>query len=184
MIARFGAGIRSRRGYRAVISAPVLLAALLLTSLCLRAPALGAAGTPVPAVSCPATPVVFGEVAATPLPVASPVPAIAASPVAAGGLQVRLEAASDQAGPGTLTVLVADPTCGPVSGATVTISTQSLDMNMGVETNQAAEQAPGRYVATGVALGMGGRWKADVKIERPGQPPVTAEFLFTLKGPM
>ena len=185
MAAASGNGTRARHGFRLVAFGGALLIGALLLAAGIGHPQPGGAagtpaamGTPCPLASPMATPGVTG----TAMPVATPV--TEATPGAAAGLRLVLLVGSEQAGPNTLTVTVADAACRPVSGATVTILTQSLDMNMGTATNKTVEQAPGQYVATGVAMGMGGRWKVDVRVERPGQPTASAEFLVILKGPM
>jgi hypothetical protein len=105
------------------------------------------------------------------------------TPVVVSGLTINLSASSDQAGPETLIVELSDEGDAPVSGAHVTVSAQSLDMDMGEFPYEAAETEPGHYVADRVAMGMGGDWKVEVDIAIAGQQPIVAYFLVPLEGP-
>lgn len=105
------------------------------------------------------------------------------TPLVEAGLSVTLRVDELKAGPVDLTIEVADAAGRPVSGATVTIATQHLEMNHGVSTNEAEAAAPGRYVAERVAMGMGGTWQAEVTLEQPGEAPVEVTFRVVLEGP-
>ncbi len=110
-------------------------------------------------------------------------PASLDTPVDAEGLTVVLTADGASAGPRDLTVIVTDDDGEPVTDATVAISTSSLEMDHGVSTSETEMIEPGRYLAEHVPMGMGGDWKAEVSIERPGASPVVVEFVVTLEGP-
>ena len=99
------------------------------------------------------------------------------------GLSVTLRADELKAGPVDLTIEVVDATGRPVSGATVMIETQHLEMNHGVSTDEAIAVAPGCYVAERVGMGMGGTWQAEVTVEPPGERPVEVTFVVELSGP-
>ncbi len=119
---------------------------------------------------------------ATPCPAGTPVAEVG-TPMVVAGLSVTLLADELEAGPVDLTVEVADGAGRPVRGATVMIDTQHLEMNHGVETDEAEAVGPGSYVAERVGMGMGGTWQADVTIARRGEAPVTVTFLLVLEGP-
>jgi YtkA-like len=104
-------------------------------------------------------------------------------PLVVSGLTINLSANSDQAGPVALTVDLSDRSGAPVSGAQVTVSARSLDMDMGQFPYEATETEPGHYVADRVAMGMGGDWKVEVDIAIPGQPTIVAYFVVPLEGP-
>jgi hypothetical protein len=105
------------------------------------------------------------------------------TPVVVSGVTINLVASSDQAGPVKLTVELSDENENPISGAQVTVSARSLDMDMGEFPYQATETDPGHYVADRVAMGMGGDWKVEVDIAIPGQPSIIAYFVVPLEGP-
>ena len=105
------------------------------------------------------------------------------TPVEVDGLTVVLTADGTAAGPRALTVIVTDAAGEPVTDATVSISTSSLEMDHGVSTNETEMIEPGRYLADHVSMGMGGDWKAEVSIERPDAEAVVVEFVVTLDGP-
>jgi hypothetical protein len=107
-----------------------------------------------------------------------------ATPIAISGLTINLTADSDRAGPVTLTVDIQEQAGKPVTGASVTVTARSLEMDMGANPHDASETNPGRYVAENVAMGMGGDWLVEVAIEVPGQPIVTIYFRVPLSGPM
>ena len=81
------------------------------------------------------------------------------------------------------TVVVVDDACRPVTGATVTIRTRSLEMDHGVRTTTAEEVASGRYLAERVPMGMAGDWEAVVTVERPGADAAVVVFVLTLESP-
>jgi hypothetical protein len=182
---------RTRRP--AVVAVAVVAVALLLLAALARTGAslsqMDTAGTPCPeATPAEGTPGAAG----TPTPdlVATPCPAPAAgawpglgTPVAAGDLTVTLEADNLRAGPRDLTVVLLDADGQPVIDATVTVRTRSLEMDHGVSTDETVQTEPGRYLAEGVSLGMGGDWLAEVTVERPGAEPVVLSFVLTLEGP-
>ena len=99
------------------------------------------------------------------------------------GLSVTLRADELKAGPVDLTIEVIDAAGRPVTGATVTIESQHLEMNHGVSTDEASAVAPGCYVAERVGMGMGGTWQADVTVELSGKIAVKVAFLVELEGP-
>jgi YtkA-like len=105
------------------------------------------------------------------------------NPLVVSGFTINLSASSDQAGPVALTVDLSDQSGAPVSGAQVTVSARSLDMDMGEFPYEAAETTPGHYVADRVAMGMGGDWKVEVDVAIPGQQTIVAYFVVPLEGP-
>lgn len=115
-------------------------------------------------------------------PAATPVPGFG-TPTTRDGLMVTLQAATTEAGPNTLTVEIRDRRERPVTNARVTITTRSLEMDMGTYVDRARSVAPGRY-AVDTPLGMGGRWQATVEVRRQGHRPVVVEFVVTLRGPV
>ncbi|HEY7034205.1 MAG TPA: FixH family protein [Thermomicrobiales bacterium] len=137
-----------------------------------------------PVVATPCAPA--SSVVATP-PIATPCPTIGdqvdlGTPAAGGDLVVELGVSSDQAGPVTLTVRVTDQSGAPVSGATVVVKARHLDMDMGEFPHDALPIAPGLYAAERVGMGMGGHWRIEVDVTRPGEPPVAVFFLVTMQG--
>jgi YtkA-like len=104
-------------------------------------------------------------------------------PLVVSGITINLLASSDQAGPVNLTVELSDESGAPITGAQVTVSAHSLEMDMGEFPYEAAETEPGHYVADRVAMGMGGDWKVEVDIAIPGQQKIVAYFLVPLEGP-
>lgn len=105
------------------------------------------------------------------------------TPVEVDGLTVVLTSDDAAAGPRDLTVIVTDATGEPVTDATVSISTSSLEMDHGVSTSETEMIEPGRYLADHVSMGMGGDWKVEVSIERPDTEAVVVAFIVTLDGP-
>jgi hypothetical protein len=160
-------------------TAPFAVAAFGLV-LALAAMTFGAGATPAAAPPC----VSLG----TPAPTGSPEAAACqptgpGTPVAGGGLTITLGARQTEAGPVDLVVKVRDEGGRPVDDADVSIVTTHLEMDHGSEPDRAAGAGGGRYVAEEVAMGMGGRWQAEVVVERPGQPPVSVRFVVDLAGP-
>src|SRR5688500_18779936 len=151
----------------------LLIAALAGSSAPLRQTNI--AGTPCPA----ATPGV-----GTPVPTADDAPAFVdvdslcgevtefGTPIAAGELTVTIEADRLTAGPRELTVVIVDGAGQPVTDASVTIRTRSLEMDHGVSVDETVQTEPGRYFAERVSLGMGGDWLTEITIERSGADPV------------
>ena len=78
---------------------------------------------------------------------------------------------------------MADGDGAPVADATVTIKTRHLEMDHGTSTDEAIATAPGRYVAEGVSMGMGGTWQTEVAVLRPGAEPAAFVFSVALEGP-
>ena len=160
----------------------------LLPSTALPHPLLGSRATPPaagPVCAVAGTPAVGTPLAGPgragalpPAPGAAP-----GTPVARAGLRVTLLMESDKARPNDLTVVVVDDACRPVTGATVTIRTRSLEMDHGVRTTTAEEVGSGRYLAERVPMGMAGDWEAVVTVERPGADAAVLVFLVTLEGP-
>jgi hypothetical protein len=105
------------------------------------------------------------------------------TPVVVSGVTINLVASSDQAGPVNLTVELSDENDNPISGAQVTVSARSLDMDMGEFPYNASETESGKYEADGVAMGMGGDWKVKVDVAISGQPAIVAYFIVPLEGP-
>lgn len=106
------------------------------------------------------------------------------TPIAAGDLTVTIEADRLSAGPRELTVAIVDGAGQPVTDATVTIRTRSLEMDHGVSVDETVQTEPGRYFAERVSLGMGGEWLAEIKIERPSSDPIVVYVVLTLDGPV
>ncbi len=104
------------------------------------------------------------------------------TPVAVAGLTVNLHANADLAGPIDLTIDVTDSNGGPVEGATVIVTTRSMEMDMGEYPHRADEIGPGQYAADQVGMGMGGDWQVEVAVKISGQPTAVAYFLVTLEG--
>ncbi len=170
---------------------PLGVAGLLVTllpSTALPHPLLGSRATPMaadPVCAVAGTPAVGTSLAdptragaLPPAPTAAP-----GTPVAHAGLRVTLLTESDKARPNDLTVVVVDDACRPVTGATVTIRTRSLEMDHGVRTTTAEEVEPGRYLAERVPMGMAGDWEAEVTVERAGADAAVFVFVVTLEGP-
>ena len=160
----------------------------LLPSTALPHPLLGSRATPTaadPVCAVAGTPAVGTPLAGlTRTGALPPAPAAApGTPVAPAGLRVTLLTESEKARPNDLTVVVVDDACQPVTGATVTIRTRSLEMDHGVRTTMAAEVAPGRYLAERVPMGMAGKWEAEVTIGRARADAAVVLFVLTLEGP-
>jgi hypothetical protein len=134
----------------------------------------------------PGTPAVATPCAAlgTPVAVDECQPAGPGTPVAVDGLVVTLTAASTKAGPIDLTVEVRDGHGKAVRDATVAVRTHNVEMNHGTSVYHAKYEGKGRYLAKQAAMGMGGPWIAEVRIQRKGQPEASVAFLVTLSGPM
>lgn len=162
------------------IGCALALAAALLAPLAARAqtPALTAC-----AVSAPVSTMVPGDGTGASTPVASPAPAGLATPIVTHCLSVTLTIDQAEAGPRVLTLTIKDDHGKPVTGATITLQTHSLEMNHGISSYTAAMTKPGVYVVRDVSLGMGGRWQADVLIGLPGSGRITVTFIFSLNGP-
>jgi hypothetical protein len=69
----------------------------------------------------------------------------------------------------------------PLRGARVTVLCFMPSMPMGERPLAAAEAEPGTYRIADGRLSMGGKWRADVRIAAPSQPPAEAVFDFTVK---
>jgi hypothetical protein len=63
-----------------------------------------------------------------------------------------------------------------VGGAAVTVAVRMPAMDHGVSAYPAPEAAPGRYVAEGASMGMGGEWLVEVRAVRAGRAPAVALF--------
>jgi hypothetical protein len=105
-------------------------------------------------------------------------------PLAIDGLVINLTSDKDQAGPITLNIDVHDQDGAPVTGATVTLTASSLEMDMGANPHEAVEKEPGRYVAEQVPMGMGGSWRVEIDVHSPDGTSVVAYFKVELEGPM
>jgi hypothetical protein len=128
-----------------------------------------------------ASPAVATAPAATPCPILGDQVALG-TPAAADGMTVNLSVSSDQAGPVTLAVRVTDEHGEPVSDASVVVKAKHLEMDMGEFPHQALPTASGTYTAEGVGMGMGGHWRVEVDVARPGYDPVAVFFLVTMQG--
>jgi hypothetical protein len=95
---------------------------------------------------------------------------------------VTLRVSPDIFGTNTFTVTLKDAARRPVTGAHVLIETDSLDMDMGIQTVQLREigvAAPGSYSGQS-ELTMAGHWKATVTLQVPGiRQPLTLDFQFS-----
>jgi hypothetical protein len=65
----------------------------------------------------------------------------------------------------------------PVTGARVITGFSQLDMEMGTQSYQFKETAPGVYSRASPALVMVGHWGLGFTIEPPGQKPFTVTFI-------
>lgn len=159
---------------------------LTLVGLVALPPAAGAQATP-PAAACPApSPVatlVPGDGTGGSIPAATPAPAGLATPVVTDCLRVTLTIDKREAGPRVLTLTIKEPGGKPLTGATVTLRTWSLEMNHGISSYTAKMTKPGVYVASDVSLGMSGKWQVEVTIGRPGAGKAQADFIVSLTGP-
>jgi YtkA-like len=144
------------------------------------------------------------DLVATPCPIASPssgtpefIPATAISspevcasdavlgiPIEIDDLVINLTTNKDQAGPITLTVDVQNGIGNPLTGAKVTVTARSLEMDMGAFPHETVETEPGRYVAERVGMGMGGAWRVEVDVQAPDGSSVIVLFRVELEGPM
>ena len=95
--------------------------------------------------------------------------------------RVTLEVSPAVFGNNTFTVTLRDAKGDPITGAGVTIQTNSLDMDMGTESLQLKEvgdKAPGSYSGQ-AELTMAGHWQATVAIRLPHDTvPLTTNFQF------
>jgi putative copper export protein len=95
---------------------------------------------------------------------------------------VTMRVSPDIFGTNTFTVTLKDAAGRPVAGAHVLIETDSLDMDMGIQTIQLREigaAAPGSYSGQS-ELTMAGHWKATVALQVPGvRQPLTLDFQFS-----
>ncbi len=107
-------------------------------------------------------------------------PAGLGTPVVVGDLVVVLTSDGATAGPRFLTVAVTDATGAPVTDATVSVSTRSLEMDHGVSTKETEMVEPGRYLSERLSMGMEGGWDVEVTISRPGADDVVIPFVISL----
>jgi putative copper export protein len=95
---------------------------------------------------------------------------------------VTMKVSPDIFGTNTFTVTLKDSAGRPVAGAHVLIQTDSLDMDMGIQTIQLREigaAVPGTYSGQS-ELTMAGHWKATVTLQVPGsRQPLTLDFQFS-----
>jgi putative copper export protein len=95
---------------------------------------------------------------------------------------VTMRVSPDIFGTNTFTVTLKDAAGRPVTGVHVLIETDSLDMDMGIQTVQLREigaAAPGSYSGQS-ELTMAGHWKATVTLQVPGiRQPLTLDFQFS-----
>ena len=110
----------------------------------------------------------LGAFAGSLAPPAPPAPAHAtpyiSAPQVAGGLSVTLRVDPAAFGTNTFTVAVHDTNGKPVDGAGVSIATQMLDMDMGIQTTQLKPAGqPGIYSAQ-ADLTMAGHWQIFVRV--------------------
>jgi len=151
---------------------------------------VGGSGTPCAAGTPGATPSAATPASATPgagTPTAVPCDPITVdagfgTPAAAGGMTITLASDQTSAGPRVLTATLADESGSPITDATVQLSAQSLDMDMGIAQATATMSNPGQYSAT-VNMGMGGNWQVDVSVTRPGQQAIVVRYTVSLTGP-
>lgn len=96
----------------------------------------------------------------------APAPLVYVSaPQSAGGLTVILKVVPATFGTNTFTVTVRDAAGHPVTGAGVLLTTQMLDMDMGVQTDQLQPMAATPGVYSGQSdLTMAGHWAITVKV--------------------
>lgn len=173
---------RGRRGH-IIVTVSIWLA---VAGMLLLAPGAHAQSTPAAAACALPTPVatmVPGDGTGGSVPPATPAPVGLATPVVTDCLHVTLKLDTLEAGPRVLTLTVKDASGKPVTGATVTVQTQSLEMNHGISSYPAKMTKPGVYVVSDVSLGMSGKWRATVMISRPGAGRAEAVFVFSLNGP-
>jgi putative copper export protein len=99
-----------------------------------------------------------------------------------GSYTVTMRVSPDIFGTNTFTVTLKDASGRPVDGAHVLIETDSLDMDMGIQTIHLREigaAAPGSYGGQS-ELTMAGHWKATVILQVPGsRQPLTLDFQFS-----
>jgi hypothetical protein len=117
-----------------------------------------------------------GSLAPPPPPAAAHQPYVSA-PQTSGGYTATLRVDPDAFGTNTFTVTVHDASGAPVTGAGVTIATQMLDMDMGIQTTQLQPAGqPGVY--SGQAdLTMAGHWAIIVRV-LPANSQQAAKFDF------
>jgi copper transport protein len=107
--------------------------------------------------------------------------AFISAPQTVQGLTLTLKVTPNAFGTNMFTVTVLDAQQHPVNGASVLIATESLDMDMGVQTAQlqpVGPSAPGAYSGQS-DLTMAGHWRVTVKV----LPPNSTQFalaVFTL----
>lgn len=115
------------------------------------------------------------------VPPATPAPVGLATPVMTDCLKVTLSLDKREVGSRVLTFMVKDASGEPVSDATVTVRTQSLEMGQ-ISSYTAKMTKPGVYVASAVSMGTSGKWQVDVLIGRPNIGRAEAVFVFSLIG--
>jgi hypothetical protein len=93
-----------------------------------------------------------------------------------------MKVSPDIFGANTFTITLKDASGRPVSGAHVLVDTDSLDMDMGIQTTHLQEigaAEPGSYSGQ-TELTMAGHWKATVTLQVPGsRVPLTFDFQFS-----
>jgi len=116
-------------------------------------------------------------VAATPAPTATPSAGVFVQTQHAGGYAITLKVVPAAFGTNTFTVTVKDKQAKAIDGGSVLIQTQSLDMDMGVQSAQLkamGASAPGSYSGQ-TELTMPGDWDITVKV----LPPKAKDFITT-----
>jgi copper transport protein len=101
-----------------------------------------------------------------------------------GDLTLTLQLTPNRAGDNELTVELADLAGVPVAAPQVAVALHHLDMEMGQRQIAPEQTTPGRYAASGNFLSMGGRWQADVTVQRTGTTAVSTSFAVTVGQPV
>ena len=97
-----------------------------------------------------------------------------------GGLQAQFAPVPDppRTGHDSGFVVTLTQNGSPVGGAVVNIATFFKGLNQTGPVATCRETMPGRYEATEVSTGMGGKWEAEVSVSRPNQPDAKFTFPF------
>ena len=100
-----------------------------------------------------------------------------------GELHVTVQLDQAALGPRVVDVDVRDTASEPADLSAVRLRFAMAEMDMGQIEADARPLSRGRYQARGAFFTMAGRWDVSVMIERAGQPPAQATFVFAIAAP-
>jgi copper transport protein len=102
------------------------------------------------------------------------------TPVSGNGMVVTIAVEPNRAGTFDVVATILQPGDSPMTGARVAILSDMPAMGGKRVQTSAVEQAPGRYVAEGVELGMAGEWRITVRVSPKEEPTHAVSFSVTV----